>query len=195
MQPSLVIRSVSCYLKINFSVWFSLKVASENYTHSQRPQGRRYNLNKLGMFESINKCICLHPLQHHVHGRYSGESSKKGLRISPKQQENSFQGQGEVGTQLPVRGVKLTQRYGSGSISGKTLGYNEELSIFVRTNFLEQFQVHDKTERKVERFRTYSLPLHVHSLTQDQRLSPEYTGCNWWTYSDTSQSHEVHSLH
>ena len=86
VQTSLVIRSVSCYLKINFSVWFSLNVASENYTHSQRPQGSQYNLNKLGMFESINNCICLHPLQHHVHRKCSGESSKKGLRICTKQQ-------------------------------------------------------------------------------------------------------------
>ena len=88
VQTSLVIRSVSCYLKINFSVWFSLNVASENYTHSQRPQGSQYNLNKLGLFESINNCICLHPLQHHVHRKCSGESLRKAWEFVQSNRKN-----------------------------------------------------------------------------------------------------------
>ena len=35
---------------------------------------------------------------------------------------------------------------------------------FKKTNFLEQLEVHGKTEQKVQRFPIYSLPPHMHSL-------------------------------
>lgn len=61
---SLLIRSVNCYLKVNFSDWFSLHTPSENHAHSQRLQSSQYGLSKLNLFKTISKCAGLYRLMN-----------------------------------------------------------------------------------------------------------------------------------
>lgn len=139
VQPSLVTRSVSCYLKIHFSVWFGLNIAFENYSHSQGSQDSPYNLNKSGMFESINKCTCVHtPVS--CTWNILGESSTKSLRITKKQQEEFFRGQGEGGRPAPCEMSQTRlQDTGQGILWGRFWNTMDSLVIFQRLIFLELF--------------------------------------------------------
>ena len=57
--------------------------------------------------------------------------------------------------------------------------------IYIFFAFKEQFQVHSKVERKVQRFSIYLLPPQVHSLPHYQHPPSEWYSCyNWWSYID-----------
>lgn len=73
--------------------------------------------------------------------------------------------------------------------------YLERTGDFFNRLFLEQFYVHSKIERKVQRFLIYSLSPDVHNLPHCQHPEPESYICyNPWTYTDTSLSSKIHSL-
>lgn len=106
VQSSLVSPSVSCSLKIHFLAWFGLKIASENYPHSQRPQDSPYNLNKLGMFESIHKCLRVHPLQRSVRGIFLEKVLRKAWELPKSSRKSPSGDKVKWDTHLPVRWVK-----------------------------------------------------------------------------------------
>lgn len=61
------------------------------------------------------------------------------------------------------------------------------LRFFFWRLFLQQFYVHNKVERKIQRFPLSRLPPHMQSFPCYQHRSPEWCICyNWWTYTNTS---------
>ena len=60
-----------------------------------------------------------------------------------------------------------------------------------RLFFFKQFQVHSRTEHKVQRFPIYPLPPHMHSLLHYQHSSPE---CTFVTINEPTLTHDYHPL-
>ena len=57
---------------------------------------------------------------------------------------------------------------------------NSHSFSFLKDLFLDQFQVHNKIEQKVQRVPIYSLSPHTNRLPHYQRLSLKcYICCNW----------------
>ena len=79
--------------------------------------------------------------------------------------------------QLPHFGITLSHHLYRAYLTFPHTPSNYFLRILLRYSLFDQYQVHNKTQRKVQRFPSLSLPVHMHGLSHYQGHSLERSIC------------------